>query len=720
MNLEYSLFSTTPLNMEDLLGEELRSFGASDIEIRPSGAAFRGDLELIYRICLASRTANRVLLSLGTFPGKTPKELYKGALAIPWDTYFPVNKSIKIHADVRNSEIRHSHYASQVVKDGIADYFKEKTGSRPSVNTTKPDVSIRLFLKNNKAHLSLDLSGKSLSRRGYRKKKGAAPLKENTAAAMLLRAGWPDLAEKECCLVDPMCGSGTILIEAALMAAGIAPGIFSRDYGFRHLNLHVQESWDRIRREYEKEKEKRLDQIPGIYGYDMDPLIVETARENCRRAGLEGYIRIEKGELKDIYPPKECSFGGLVITNPPYGVRIGDNPIPNFITLGRTLKERFDGWQATVITLNKAQSKAIGLKAFKTNSLYNGNIQCFLAHFSIDESNKLQTAAPAADPGAEMLLNRLKKNRKRLSPWIKKNNITCYRLYDADMPEYNAAVDIYEQSWVLVQEYAPPAEIEPEKARSRLAVILSILPGFLDIPQNRIVLKQRKKQRGDDQYGKRDGGTSELTIVREGGLKFYINAMSYIDSGLFLDHRETRALIRNLAEGKRFLNLFSYTASATVYAAAGGASSTTSVDQSNTYSDWGRRNLFLNGFTGKGHSFVVSDSISWLETNRSRFDLIFIDPPTFSNRKGGRRFAVQEDHTRLIELAARCLTPEGIIIFSTNYRKFRMEEEKLPGLTFENITDSTIPFDFSRNKKIHFAWLITKKGKSNLKRIDLP
>jgi 23S rRNA (guanine2445-N2)-methyltransferase / 23S rRNA (guanine2069-N7)-methyltransferase len=287
--------------------------------------------------------------------------------------------------------------------------------------------------------------------------------------------------------------------------------------------------------------------------------------------------------------------------------------------------------------------------------------------------------AARARPGAEMFANRLRKNSASLGAWARKEGILCYRVYDADMPEYAFSIDVYAVAsaprFVYVQEYAPPATIEPEKARARRDEAFSVIPEVLDVPRERAYVRTRRKQKGGAQYTKL-AERGEFEVVGEGGLELYVNFTDYLDTGLFLDHRPTRARIRALAAGKSFLNLFAYTATATVFAAAGGARVTTSVDLSRTYLDWARRNLERNGFGDAiRHRLLQEDVLAWLEQPaRERYDLIFLDPPTLSRSKRmAKELDVQRDHVALIRAALLKLAPDGLLIFSTNFRKFRLE-----------------------------------------------
>jgi 23S rRNA (guanine2445-N2)-methyltransferase / 23S rRNA (guanine2069-N7)-methyltransferase len=310
-----------------------------------------------------------------------------------------------------------------------------------------------------------------------------------------------------------------------------------------------------------------------------------------------------------------------------------------------------------------------------------------------------------------MFANRLRKNLRHLGKWARREGVTCYRAYDGDLPEYAIAIDLYE-GWAHVQEYAAPPTVDPGRAETRLRHALAVIPEVLGIPPEHVALKVRRKQKGLAQY-ERQAATGEFRVVHEGGLRFWVNLSDYLDTGIFLDHRPTRAMIRGLAAGRRFLNLFAYTGSATVYAAAGEAVSTTTVDMSSVYLDWARRNMALNGFPeGPTHRFVRADCLAWLATTRpERYHLIFLDPPTFSNSKrmGERTFDVQRDHPALIRAAADLLSRDGILLFSNNLRHFKLNRALLSPLGIEDVSAETIPQDFQRNPRIHTCWRITRR-----------
>jgi 23S rRNA (guanine2445-N2)-methyltransferase / 23S rRNA (guanine2069-N7)-methyltransferase len=714
--------ATAPKHMEQLLADELRAIGAEAVAEIRSGCSFEGDLKSAYRVCLWSRVANRILMPLAHFPAATPEALYAGVQSVDWQEHFDVDDTFAVDFNSSRSAIDHSHFGALKVKDAIVDQFRERCGERPSVETKSPTIRINLHLLRDEATLSLDLSGDSLHKRGYRGQGMGAPLKENLAAAILMRAGWPTLAKEGGALVDPMCGSGTLPIEGALMAADIAPGLLRRHWGFLGWKQHQEDIWNELLDEAEARKQEGLEQMPPVLGFDRNMKAVRIAQDNVVRAGLGWKVRIENREL-----PKVGSGGheglGLVVANPPYGERLGrESELPElYRSLGDTIKKRFPGWRAAIFTGNPELGKTLGLRARKIHTLYNGALECKLLHLELTpewfvEDRRFPRPLPAEErtDGARAFSNRLQKNRKHLGRWLKREEIRCYRLYDADLPEYALAVDIYEgeKRWVHVQEYQAPSSIDPRKARQRLREAIGVLLEVLEIPEEQFFLKVRKQQKGSAQYEKL-ASTRNYHEVEEGGGRFLVNFEDHLDTGLFLDHRTTRNLLAELAGGHRFLNLFGYTGTASVYAARGGAIATTTIDMSNTYLEWARQNMALNGFQGPEHQFVRVDCREWLARGGGgvRYGLIFLDPPSFSSSKRMEgTLDIQRDHVELIRNAAALLEPDGVLIFSNNLRGFKMDREALAGLQIEDISRETLPKDFERNPKIHNCWRIALSG----------
>jgi 23S rRNA (guanine2445-N2)-methyltransferase / 23S rRNA (guanine2069-N7)-methyltransferase len=722
----HRLYVTAPAGTADLAAEELRECGAADVKDSRGGVACTGSLETAYRACLWSRVGNRVLLPIAEFPAATPEALYAGARTVAWQEHLDSERTLAVDCTSSRSAITHTQFAALKLKDAVVDEFRERTGVRPSVDTAAPDVRLNLHLDRDVATVSIDLSGDSLHRRGYRGPQGAAPLKENLAAAILLRAGWHKLVEGaggDIGFVDPMCGSGSLAIEAGLIAGDVAPGILRRYFGFLGWRGHDEALWQRLLSEAAERRRAATERLARVVlrAYDREASAVRATLENAGRAGLAKVLHAERRELADL-PPAPAPHG-LVVVNPPYGERLGETAAlaSVYALLGAKLKEHFVGWQAAVLTGNPPLGRELLLKAKRTHTLWNGPIECRLLRFDVEPKYfetkrvpgalpKFDTEAARARPGAEMFANRLRKNAASLGDWARAAGIACYRVYDADMPEYAFSIDIYAAApgvdaprFVYVQEYAPPATVEPAKAKARREEAFAVIPDVLGVERERVHLRTRRKQKGGAQYEKL-AERGEFEVVAEGGLELYVNFTDYLDTGLFLDHRPTRARIRELAAGKSFLNLFAYTGVASVFAAAGGARSTMSVDLSRTYLDWARRNLERNGFGDvHRHRLLQEDVVGWLETPpRERFDLIFMDPPTVSRSKRmAGELDIQRDHVSLIRSAMLWLAPGGLLIFSNNYRRFRLDAQALAGLDVKDVTAATVPKDFARNPRIH-------------------
>ncbi len=714
---ESDFFATASAGFEPLLAAELAEFGAVHLKPARGGLRFQGTLEVAYRACLWSRTASRILLPLAELPVVDSQTLYAGVLELPWEEHLAPEGTLSVEFSGSCPGIDHSHYGALRVKDAIVDRFRARCGQRPDVNRRQPDLRIHVQWRDGQATVSLDLSGDSLHRRGYREAPVAAPLKETLAAALLLKSGWPEIAAAGGPLLDPLCGSGTLAIEAAWIAGDRAPGLSREYWGFSGWLGHIPVLWSRLLAEARERWAAGQSRIPLILASDHDPKAVRAALINAGQAGVADGLRIERREWMSVEPPPGPP--GLLIVNPPYGERLGeqDEVAALYIQLGDRLKARFAGWRAALFTGNPDLAKRMGLRAEKAHTFHNGPLECRLLRFRVepeffvnreaaDQKHRARALEQAIANGAESFVNRLRKNLRHLGRWAKREGVSCYRLYDADLPEYAVAIDRYEQ-WLHVQEYAPPATIDPTKARERLEQMMIVLPDVLELPPEQIFLKVRQRQRGVNQYQKQAerGGFHE---VHEGPARFLVNFTDYLDTGLFLDHRITRQRLGELAKGRRFLNLFGYTGTATVYAALGGAVSATTVDLSATYLDWARRNLELNGLQNPWRRFIQADCREWLTEARERYDLIFFDPPTFSNsQRMDGSFDVQRDHGELLRQALRLLAPGGTLIFSTNSRRFRLDRDALAEWRIEDWSRLTLPPDFARNPRIHQCWKIT-------------
>tara|TARA_B100000745_G_scaffold105636_1_gene67556 strand:- start:631 stop:2832 length:2202 start_codon:yes stop_codon:yes gene_type:complete len=727
--VDYHVTATAARGLEGLLHKELEHLGWKELSDSVGAVTGQCDIETIYRTCLGSRIASRVLLALTTVKITDAEDLYRHVIEFPWQEHVSLPRSICIDFNGTSDEIRNTHFGSLKIKDAFCDWSRDYFGKRPVVDKKTPHLRINAFLdKWSNLTLALDLSGDPLHKRGYRVAGVEAPIKENVAAALLQRIGWPDSFSPESSIVDPMCGSGTFLIEGALMALGIAPGIYRSRYGFFPWKGHQSEVWQSL---LEKEKLK-LEAIESgsviAFGFDKDEKAILAAKSNMEKAGLSKVINVEQRDFTKHQLPKAHMNRGLIITNPPYGKRLDDvdSLYRLYSRLGKTCKDEFAGWVLGLITPEQSLAHQLRLRADKKNKVYNGALECEFYQYRLSQSTTKQAveALDQASPlnesnkvkasdetdlvlseGAKFLVNRLLKNQKKLSRWLKREGINCYRLYDADLPEYKFAIDVYDGNYHL-QEYKAPKSVPLEDQQRRAKeVVLAVMQAFG--LSNRQVSTKLRQSNARDNYRKL-ADTQHRQVVDEYGAKFEVNLFDYLDTGLFLDHRPMRRWIRENANNKRFLNLFCYTGAVTISAALGGAVVTDSVDLSKTYLAWAQRNIQLNGLDASCHSLINQDVMQFLETSSNQYELIFVDPPTFSNsKKLDGVFDVQLQHVELIEKAMRHLVPDGTLIFSNNFQKFKLDERLSTMFNVEEITAQTLDMDYARNKKIHQCWRIT-------------
>lgn len=738
MSMRYQFLASVPRGFADLLRDELAGFGALDLRERGNAVAFTGTLETAYRACLESRVASRVFLELARFEADSDAAIYAGLRAIDWTAHVDPRGTLACEWSGRHPAVSNTHFGTLRLKDAICDTLRDASGLRPDIATTEPGVRVHAHAVGTRVTVSLDLAGEGLHRRGWRLDAGEAPLRENVAAGLLLRAGWPALARRGAAFVDPLCGSGTLVIEAARIAADVAANLGRHYFGFQRWLGHDAAAWAQVLDMARQRASAGLAAAAGriaLLGCDRDARVLRVARDNAARADVEALCRFEQGELADAAPPDTAAAlevpRGLVCCNPPYGVRLGDTAEARaaHALLGKVLRERFQGWQAAILTGAPQLGLELGLRASRVHTVWNGALEGRLLRIEVgteaerDLRPRRESAIDpglAATPGAQMFGNRLAKNQRALDSWIRRESPGCYRLYDADMPEYAFAIDVYageapEARWLYVQEYQAPREIPEEAVRRRRSEALAALTVATGVPVERIHLRTRKRNLRGEQYAK-VGEERRFEVVQEQGLKFLVNFTDYLDTGLFLDHRITRRRLRDAARGQRFLNLFAYTGTATVYAVAGGARASTTVDLSRTYLDWAQRNLALNGLDGPAHRCMQADVRDWLREARAhgeRFDLVFCDPPTFSNSKRMEGvFDVQRDHAALIADALALLAPGGLLVFSTNAQRFKLDPEVGAHAAVRDVSRATLPPDFARNPRIHQCFEIRASGET--------
>ena len=734
---QFKLFVTGHKGFETLLFHELRdvlSGTEAVLEKRYGGVEIAGDLDAVYRLCLHSRLANRVFCELAKVRVEDDTQLYQAVSKIDWAQHLEANGSLAVSATLSRSKITHSHFAALRVKDAIVDQFRERCGDRPSVEKNQPDIQIHVNVHQDQANISLDLSGDSLHRRGYRLEHTGAPLKEHLAAALLMQAGWNKQGSESRRLVDPMCGSGTFAIEAAMMAANMAPGMQRSYFGFNHWRQHQPQRWQDC---MEQAHAAVIDNPDvEIFASDYDSHALQVSASNAQRAGVESLIQFSHQQVGDLQLPA-ASTETLVICNPPYGERLqAEHGLAElYADLGAALK-RMAPARLAIISANPDLLHRLQMNRLGRKDVRNGPIECLFAQFATIATGTADNAAEASaaalsaatvretaaisidDPIALPLRNRLQKNAKHLQRWARRSEVSCYRVYDADLPEFSFSLDRYQSAidpaieWLHMQEYQAPASIDPEVAAQRIELAQQVVGEVFAIPRDRLFCKTRSRQRGAGQYQKQDN-QGEFFQVREGAASLLINLSDYLDSGLFLDHRITRDRVYREANGKRVLNLFCYTATVGVLAALGRADSVVNVDLSANYLKWARENHQINGLDDEQrYSLLRADIVALLQhpTRHSLqrdFDLIFLDPPSFSNSsKMQETLDIQRDHASLISLAMDLLLPEGLLLFSSNRRGFKMATEVSAKFSVRDITHATVSEDFKRNPKLHMCWEI--------------
>ncbi len=681
------------------LAEELRELKLSVVDERAAAVYLDGPLEQGLRVCLQSRLAERVLHPLARVdegPDTAPE-----LLARAWspEEHLRADTPIHVHAEHRGLEGDSrvsAHRFLRVCRETL-DVSTKAAGA----------LNLRLELTPEYGSLYLDLAGEALHRRGYRTRPGDAPLRETLATALLRASGWPH--EGDPVLLDPFCGSGTIAIEAAEMALGLAPGRRRREFAFQQWRACPDDLWPRLLR---ARPEAQVPEGLSIKAFDADTDLLRAARANAEAAGVAEHIHFERREL-GLLRKRDFAAGGHLVTNPPWGRRLEDRARAACLhtALGQCLAELAPEWTAVLLGTEVEVLDQTGMTPDGQWKFRNGAERCFIRRMH-PVRRAPEPPLCAGEPAFEVpdkarsLVNRLRKNDRHLRKWREREDIQAYRLYDRDLPEFNVTVDIYGRD-VLVQEYKAPKSVDAAAAAERRQLAITAVRAVLGAHREQVHLRTRAPQKPGRQYGK-GRGEADLRPVREGDVRLLVNLEKYLDTGLFLDHRPLRLHIAEQAFGQRFLNLFGYTGAATVHAARGGAASSVTLDSSRTYLDWAGRNLALNGFSTRYHKLERGEALEWLEQCRRQFDLIFCDPPTFSNSKDRRDFAVQRDHAELIRLAMTRLEPGGVLYFSCNYRPFELDASIRAEYRVSDITRWSLPPDFERNSGIHHCFAIRR------------
>ncbi len=738
--------ATCPKGFERLLANELIALEVPQVRPLAGQVSFGGELADAYRACLWSRLASRVLLVLVRVDAHDADALYAGASTVAWEDHLAPNATFAVDAHGTNARLRNTQFVALRTKDAIVDRMLSARGARPVVDTSRPDLTVSVRLSGSHATLSIDLVGEPLFHRGYAGRRDArlSSLRPDYAAALLAHGGWSELVRGgDPSLVAFWPGQGSVLVEAAGMALDRAPALLRSRWGFAGWAGHDGAIWQALLDEAEERAAAGEKNHCALRVFDDRPGALSACRQALRGAGIS--LDIESW-IKGADPVSRIGTGVAVCDLSWIGegeLAVEASALSELATLA--------GRRVALLSRNAIPDAALRVKPSSVTEVIVGRDPATIRVY--EPCAEVPEPAAVELPGGERVsvlvaasdqfARRLAKVAKQRAKWARREDVTCYRVYDADLPDYAVSIELYEGSetpgrWLQISEYAAPRGVDPELARRRLLDVLAIAPRVLGVAPGDVSLRVRTRARGGSQYAEEGSAAAgerrrerssrqqkrvELPagahLVDEGGLTFEVNFSQRLDCGIFLDHRETRSRIREMMKqtkgSKRFLNLFAYTGTATVYAADGGAKYTTTVDLSRPSLDWARRNMARNGFEGPEHEFVQADVLAWVSEQRhtrNRWDLIFCDVPTFSNSARMRKssFDVQRDHAELIIGVSRLLVRGGRAIFSCNLRTFKPDVEKLEraGVRLTDITEETIPEDFSRNRKIHHAYLVER------------
>ena len=709
--------------LEAIVKRELTALGIESRVTQPGKIQFDGDWSAAIKANLWLRCADRVALLVKQFEARDFDQLFETTKAIEWNQWLPHDAQFPVLGRSRNSQLSSVPACQRAVKRAVVDALT--AAYNRSLPETGSVFQLEMSLLNDQATLTIDTTGPSLHKRGYRKRAGEAPLKETLAAALVLLSFW----DRDRPLHDPFCGSGTIPIEAALIGRNIAPGL-NREFVSQSWSCIETHAWDQL---LEEARSKILPNLEErITGTDIDGEVLKLARYQSELAQVSDSIHWQQMDFADLTSKREY---GCIITNPPYGERLQDKKsVEQLYQLMPAVLQRLPTWSHYILTSFPRFESTIQKFADRRRKLFNGRIECTYFQFhgprpprnettidqpdeiSVEQTEKkeVKQSAPVfgglsgkAGEQAELFASRLSKRARHLRRWPRRG-ITCYRLYEKDIPEIPLVVDRYEDC-LHISEYERPHERDLGQHAAWLELMAKTAATTLEVDRRKVFLKQRSRQRGKEQHEKQDNSRNRR-VVHEGGLQFLVNLQDYVDTGLFLDHRMTRDMVRKEAKGKRFLNLFGYTGSFSVYAADGGAIETTTVDWSNTYINWARDNMQLNGFNGPEHHFVREGALEFLDQlpAKTNFDLAVVDPPTFSNSKRTEHvWDVQQDYSQLLTALLDKMADNAIIYFSTNFKRFKFDETQFTKVKIIEISKQTVPEDF-RNKRIHRCWRIEK------------
>jgi 23S rRNA (guanine2445-N2)-methyltransferase / 23S rRNA (guanine2069-N7)-methyltransferase len=703
----FDMIAKTFFGLERVLADELQALGAADVRLGRRMVAFTGDARLMMWANICCRTAVRILKPIVTFSADGEAALYRGIGLVDWLSHLDADRSLAIDPVVHSPMFGNSLYAAQLAKDAIVDQVRDRMGRRPSVDLANPDLRINLHIDQDRVTVYLDSSGDSLHKRGYRALAGEAPINEVLAAGILRLTAWDEKSP----LADFMCGSGTFVIEAALMARRIAPGLVRKQFGYQRWKEFDPALHDSLL------TEARGQMLPDLTfpmrGSDLDPQAITAARENARRAGVAENIRFDVENFESARPG---AASGLLVTNPPYDERMKTSQIEAvYRRIGDALKHHWAGYTAFVFTGNLEAGRQIGLRPSAKTRLFNGPIECRLLRIPLFSLSPRPATEPDGRAGdfksspeqrgqnqAGAFRNRLTRMAKHWHRWARRHGITCVRIYDRDIPEIPLAIDWYEGKLSITEYDRPHSRTEIEH-REWLERMVELISDVLDVPSTQIARHSKKGTHLDS------GNEVRPVFVQEGGLRFEVR-LNDRETGLDLDQRILRGMLRAEAAGKRFLNLFARAGTHAV-AAAGGATSTVSVDASQGMLDWTQRNLQLNRLGSGTHRLVCQDPIAYIRdldsAAGSQFDLAFVQPPSFDGKRREGVWNVQDGHVDLLNRLIAGMSEGGKIYFVSRFRRLTLHAEEIHGASVHEITRQTVPPDF-RNKKVHRSWVLIR------------
>ena len=708
---------------EDVLAKELIGLHCKHVESIKGGATFAGEYADGLRACLWSRVATRVLMEITRASAHSADTLYAGVRKIPWERIIASGATVAMHASGQNAALRNTQFTAVKVKDAVCDRLAVERGERPDVDGADPDFPIDIAIYRDRATVYLNLSGPVLHKRGYREPgvQTEAPLKETLAAGILLAAGWGEMSPDGMGFADPMCGSGTLPIEAALIATNTAPGLLRDRWGFESYLQHDPALWNQLVEEAQVARIPAADLSMRILGSDLNADAIEIARANADRAGV--------GDLIELYVDDAANLGkhirrgrrlhgGLVACNPPYGYRLGsgESLAGVYEALGAAVNALEGSWKLATISPDAGIDTGLGRVPRETLACYNGPLSTSLRIYDLDDAATeiVITSLAGADHKvavaermSEQFAARLRKAAKERAKWARKAGVQSYRIYDADLPDYAFSVDLFHRAdddaaLVRVEEHRAGSGVDPERADRRFFDGLAIIPAVLDIAHDQVFFKRAFHKKGAP------APDACWTDVREAEFTFEVDLGSQGECGLPLDMRPVRELLRAEAAGKRFACLLAHAGAPTTYAAAGDAASTVTVDSSKVFLEQAERTVLANGFDGRDHAFVQEDALEWLASQAKAgrtFDLIFCDLSAFPKSKDSDETALC---TLVLERVVRILAPGGALLLACRDRRFKLPDEVLSklGLSTREITAETIAHDFSRTPKIHRAFLI--------------